>query len=346
MWPRPAMKMSEKKISLVIVTTHFGTNFSGGSTATCEIFSRFQNEFETIYVVGTELGEHPLQKIIFKKYRNWAQAIFLLLAFRNGLFGSERFVFYGDFYNAFFLAILGLDFYFTYHDNWPEAAKINLTAKLNSVFYINIYHFIFKNAKLIFTVSEKKYHYVKKFTNKVQLVYNGFNHQKESDIEVDDPHKYKILMVGNIDKRKYKLALKLFSLIGTKVNLHVDIYGHMIDRNLANKLSAFDFVTLKGFEKNISFGGYQLLLHTSIIENLPLVFCESIYHQIPILAFDVGGAHELIGNFNGALIAPYDVDAMHAQLLKMEKTKPSIDKSVLKNRSWQIAAKRYKEFIL
>ena len=86
MWPRPAMKMSEKKISLVIVTTHFGTNFSGGSTATCEIFSRFQNEFETIYVVGTELGEHPLQKIIFKKYRNWAQAIFFVTGFSQWAF--------------------------------------------------------------------------------------------------------------------------------------------------------------------------------------------------------------------------------------------------------------------
>ncbi len=346
MWPRPVMKMSETKTSLVIVTTHFGTNFSGGSTATCEIFSRVQYEFESIYVVGTELGEHPFQKIIFKKYSNWVQAFLLLLAFRKGRFGNERFVFYGDFYNTFFLALLRLDFYFTYHDNWPEAAKINLKSKINSIFYTNVYHFIFKNAKLVFAVSEKKYHYVKKFTSKVQLVYNGFNHQRESNTKAGDPDRPEILMVGNIDKRKYKIALKLFSLIAAKGNLHVDIYGHIIDKNLADKLAAFDFVTLKGFKQNIPFGRYQLLLHTSIIENLPLVFCESIYHQTPIITFDVGGAHELIGNANGALIPPYDVNMMHTNLLKMIKIRPTIDKSVLDNKSWEIAANRYKESIL
>jgi glycosyltransferase involved in cell wall biosynthesis len=338
--------MNEAKTSLVIVTTHFGSNFSGGSTATCEIFSRLQHEFETIYVVGTELGEYPFQKIIFKKYRNWVHAIFLLLAFRKGRFGNERFVFYGDFYNSFLLALLGLNFYFTYHDNWPEAANINLRAKVNSVFYINVYHFIFKRAKIIFTVSEKKYHYIKKFTNKTQLIYNGFNHQKENSLNKEDSLKYEVLMVGNIDKRKYKIALKLFSLFNAKGNLKIDIYGHIINQKLADKLAAFEFVALKGFKKNIPFGKYQLLLHTSITENLPLVFCESIYHRTPILSFDVGGAYELIGSANGSLIAPYDVNAMHEQLLKMAKTTPTIDKSVLGNRSWEIAAKRYKKFIL
>ena len=63
---------------LVILTTHFGTNFSGGSTATCEIFSRLEDEFSEVIVVGTELGEHPFRQLQFLPYQNWIEAILIL----------------------------------------------------------------------------------------------------------------------------------------------------------------------------------------------------------------------------------------------------------------------------
>ncbi|MEM1137563.1 MAG: hypothetical protein AAGI07_17110, partial [Bacteroidota bacterium] len=63
---------------LVILTTHFGTNFSGGSTATCEIFSRIEDEFKEIIVVGTQLGAHPFTSLKFFKYKSWLQALLIL----------------------------------------------------------------------------------------------------------------------------------------------------------------------------------------------------------------------------------------------------------------------------
>lgn len=328
---------------LVILTTHFGTNFSGGSTATCEIFSRIENEFSEIIVVGTQLGKHPFSSIQFLRYQNWLQALVILNRLK-----SKKAIFYGDFYNAFLFIVLNIPFFFTYHDNWPEQSKVSFKNKLLALFYVPVYISIFKKAKLVFTVSEFKYQYIRQFSRKVELVYNGFNHKRDpGGIEIVP--KKSVLMVGNVDSRKYKLALELFQLLKEKKQeVTIDIYGNVNDDELAQKLQSFQFVELKGYHIEVPYQNYRLLLHTSIIENLPIVFCEAIYYKIPIIAFDVGGSNELIvDSVNGLLVKHYDIQKMAAALYKLltGQIDIKIDKAVLKKRSWKYAAQKYSEHI-
>jgi glycosyltransferase involved in cell wall biosynthesis len=327
------------KTSLIILTTHFGTNFSGGSTATCEIFSRLENKFTKIIVVGTELGNHPFNNLEFHKYKNWCHAIKILKSFKR----MDTSIFYGDFYNSFLFILAKIQFYFTYHDNWPELENQGVSNSIQSLFYTNIYRKIYKKARLTITVSKFKLHFIRKYTNKAELIYNGFN-QEISDMTTNSNFVgKKIIMVGNIDKRKYAFALKLFEKITVDNEMLIDIYGNITDSKMANQLNAYTFVNLKGFVELIPYGSYKFLLHTSAMENLPIVFCEAIHNNLPVIAFDVGGSDEIIDKNNGVLIPPYD-------LSKMEKTiadvmngsinlQPSLD--LLEKHSWENASREY-----
>lgn len=330
------------KKKLVIVTTHFGTNFSGGSTATCEIFQPMESEFDGVHVIGTELGAHDFGNLNFLKYNNWYQLRSIVKKF-----DTESTIFYGDFYNSIVLAILKIPFYFTYHDNWPELERFGFKNRLQSVLYTSAYIQIFQRALKVFTVSDFKLNFVRRYANQSILIRNGFKHHnkssKQKNIDV------KILMVGNIDSRKYKLAIPLLSKISRHSELKVDVFGNVVDRSIANKLQSYSFVNLQGYSNEIPFKDYTLLLHTSAMENLPMVVCEAIENQIPVIAFDVGGISEVINTQNGVLIDPYDLKSMTEKVLDVVNNRIGFtfnDNSILKEYSWKEASRKYKNQIL
>lgn len=325
---------------LVILTTHFGTNFSGGSTATCEIFSRIQDEFVRVVVVGTQLGKHPFKKLEFMRYRNWLHAIRLLKRL-----SGEPSVFYGDFYNAFLFGRARLPFYFTYHDNWPEMARLNFRSRLRSLFYIRAYKSVFRKAEFVFLVSEAKQSFIKPCTTRYEVVKNGFTRYNQATVK-EGPKQ--IMMVGSVDQRKFELAVKLFERLPKDFSTPIHIYGHIKDQKIADQLDQFAFVSLKGFHDQVPYAQYSLLLHTSFMENLPLVFCEALDQDLPVLAFDVGGSREIVTEHNGKLTAAYDLDEMLAALQDFLAGKLvfSLDKEVLQKHSWEKSAIRYGQMLL
>lgn len=330
------------KKQLVILTTHFGTNFSGGSTATCEIFSRLESQFEQVVVVGTQIGDHPFKSIRFIKYTNWFEAVKIIKEL------NREALFYGDFYNAFLFILARVPFYFTYHDNWPELGREGLFNRLRSLFYTNIYNTIFKRAKGTITVSQFKLNYINQYTTRATLVYNGFNGEDQLKRGHSASHGKKIVMVGNIDNRKYGLALKLFKQLSLGSDMSIDIYGNIIDLKLAENLAKFPFVNIKGFMKDIPYYSYDLLLHTSIMENLPIVFCEAVYTGVPVLAFDVGGSNEIIDKNSGLLIPPYDLNLMENRLKHMlvDSKKMQPNDELLNRHSWNSASKNYLDLFI
>jgi glycosyltransferase involved in cell wall biosynthesis len=319
---------------LVIVTTHFGTNFSGGSLATCEIFSRIPEL--KITVIGTQLGQHPFKNLTFHRYRHYGQALKWIVHYKK-----MKSVFYGDFYNAFLLRLAGVPFYFTYHDNWPGLRVTGLNNWWTSQLYIQTYQYIFRKAIKVISVSDFQTVFIKKATARFEVIRNGFSRNNYAN----SGQRKGVLMVGNIDQRKYGLALKLFETL-PKSFMPVDIYGNINDNSLGKRLQIFPFVTLKGFQHEIPFNRYQLLLHTSQMENLPLVFGEALYHRTPVLAFDVGGNREIVFPPFGALIEPYRMDALKHQLQMMIRSKEIPPEAThLKDYSWDSAALAYQQIL-
>lgn len=52
----------------------------------------------------------------------------------------------------------------------------------------------------------------------------------------------------------------------------------------------------------------------SIAENFPNTICESLLCGTPVVAFNVGGIPELINEFNGKLVEPFDVDKLYSAI--------------------------------
>jgi glycosyltransferase involved in cell wall biosynthesis len=337
------MKMESTSFKkLVILTTHFGTNYSGGSTATHEIFFNLQNKFEKIIVICREIGNHQFFNIRPLVYRNSWHAFRLLKSINN-----DGTLFYGDFYNSIWYVWTKKNFCFTYHDNWPEMIRVSKKDILRSLFYLPVYQTIFRNASKVIVVSEYKKEYVSSFSSRVYLVRNGFNKRQIIDGRNQSPTN-RILMVGNIERRKYKLACLLFRKFDVNFHADIHIYGNILDKNLAEHLDSFRFVRLMKYQEFVPYENYQLFLHTSMIENLPLAICESLYFSVPVVAFDVGGISEVVNETNGILIQPFDLKKMHSSVHQIigRNSTFSFKKNDLSDFDWKVATKKYAEIIL
>ncbi len=323
------------KPKLVILTTNFGTNFSGGSRATCEVFSRIQDQFEKITVLGTVIGDHRFQNLEFIKVNHWLNTYQAIKKLEDDLT-----IFYGDFYNSFLLGVAQVPFIFTYHDNWPELAKLNIKSRFQSLFYNTAYYYIFRKAKVLITVSDFKKKTLEKYAEKVYLIPNGFDSSAQYTTEVTQA-RGQVLMVGNIDDRKYALALKLFGHIKERDPISIDIYGHIVNKNLAKNLSKYPFVSLKGFVEHIPYASYKLLLHTSFSESFGLIFYEAIYNRVPVLTFNVGGAPEIISKENGRMVQAYNIETMYDVLKKMTLNPFQANRETVSSFSWENTSSTY-----
>ena len=323
--------------NLVILTTHFGMNFSGGSTATHEIFKRLEDEFDQIVVICNKIGDHRFKKAEFRLFSNIWEAYKILRSISN-----RDIIYYGDFYNSVLFVWAKKKFYFTYHDNWPEMKNTSSYDYIKSIFYIPAYKAILRSAEKVIAVSKYKKRFIEKFNSGVKVVYNGYNVSEDKD-KNQFREKNKIIMVGNIDRRKYHIARRLFKSIDPDFKGEIDIYGHLINKDLAEKLNSFSFVNIKGFVPSIPYRSYNCLLHTSIIENLPIALCEAIIHHLPVVAFDVGGISEVVNPSNGILVPPFDVTRMKHSIdsILSGKQEFSFSNNDLANFNWDIAAREY-----
>ena len=100
-----------------------------------------------------------------------------------------------------------------------------------------------------------------------------------------------ILMVGNVDSRKYNNLLKLLD--NKKYSKYVFvIYGKIIDKNIAFKLSKYSNIVLKGMVSRIPYEEFAIHFSCSKAENLPLSLFEAlknnllcIYPKLPNYSF-------------------------------------------------------------
>jgi glycosyltransferase involved in cell wall biosynthesis len=152
-------------------------------------------------------------------------------------------------------------------------------------------------------------------------------------------------MVGNIDKRKYNLAIPLFKKLGTDFASEIHIYGNILNKKMAERLDSFGFVRLMGFKESVPYWEYQCLLHTSIIENLPISICESLFHTVPVIAFDVGGINEVVNDSNGILIKPFELNNMRLSInqIVQRKIQFSFSDNDLIEYDWKLASSQYAE---
>lgn len=332
----------KSKRNIVFYGAKFGLEFSGGCIATCRIFEQIQHHFEIVIVISNELGTHHINNLKHISCASIEAAVPIIQSLE-----PDNTVFYGDFYDAIAFVKAKVPFYFTYHDNWPEQRLLNAEEEGKADYFISIYKQIFEAAIEVFTVSEYKSTFIRQFTSKISLVRNGLNHP----IQIEnyrafskEQGKLKVLMTGNVDRRKYEKAIALFDeLSKIDVSLEIDIYGWQHDKEISNLLGQHKFVQLKGYQPSIEFEDYHVYLSTSFIENLSISVVEALKNYLPVVCFDVGGLGEVVNEKNGALIPAFHIGEMAKAIHDIYQGHISFEfnQTDLSDFDWKVAGERF-----
>jgi glycosyltransferase involved in cell wall biosynthesis len=344
--------INKKNRNLVILTKKFGYNFTGATVATHELLKYWTKEFNDITIITREVGKYD-NNLNFRLLE--AKSTLQIMDILKKTKDLDA-VYYSDDHMGYLMKLCGIKYYHTYHGNWPDARRASIDFYLKSLFFIPAYKLTLKNAELVINVSYYMEKYTRKFNKHTTVIRNGLgqriNCTSTNSIEFikevnGNNKKLNILMIGGIDKRKYKLALELFGLIADKElsgRINIDIYGGTQDKNIGSALSGYDFINLKGHVSKIELNKYDVFLNTSTIENLSISVCEAIANKVPVICFNVGGLGEVVKNaINGFLVPNGDI---HEMEIKIENiiTKGHtfvFNDNLLFNYKWESAATEY-----
>lgn len=117
-----------------------------------------------------------------------------------------------------------------------------------------------------------------------------------------------------------------------------------------------DLVKQKGLQQYVTFYGFRndamlfmrnadVLLLPSIIEGLPGVLLEAFYCKTPVVAYDVGGIHEVVINDNtGRLVKKGNEEAFVNMVTEALADTPA-NKQMIQN-AWQLVTKNYLNTII
>jgi len=331
---------------LIIFSDNFGTSFSGGCTATANFTRYWKDTFKKIHVVCKQTDGFLRDEIVVWLYNDQGSLEKILSDL-----AVKQTIGYGDFHTSVQFIQHNIPFYFTYHDNYPEMQNLD-TLNSEAEIMLEDYANVFSRAQYVFSVSAYKLDYIKRYTDKCGIVRNGISQPitKRKRLELVRDGRLKILMAGNISNRKYRYAIDLFDLIveSGEIDIEVDIFGCQQDMDLLNHLSQYEFVKVAPFQGVISYDKYHIYLSTSTMENLSLSVVDSIMNCTPVLAFDVGGLHEVVNENNGVLISPYSVEEMLIALKEMQKSISyfNFDQGKLREFDWEKSANSMTEIML
>lgn len=324
---------------LAILTKNYGYNFTGATMATQQFVKRWSQKFSEVVVYTLHEGERFTQNNI--QVKTFSQMPILVAALRKAEMGKNDTIYYSDDHFGFLLGLLGKRYFHTYHGNWPDAAQISLEFRLKSFYFLPLYYLTLKYASHVINVS----YYMKRFTDTINkkstVIRNGM------DFKILDHKVQKVpdtcLMVGNVDQRKYKYCIALAKILqAKKSNIKIDVYGKILDHNVADELDKFENIKLMGMVRNIPYQAYGAFLNLSVIENLSISVCEAIANHVPVICFDVGGLGEVVQDgVTGYLVTDKDVNQVYTALDKVLKKPIKVDDSILSDFNWNCSAAKY-----
>lgn len=324
---------------LVILTKNYGYNFTGATMATQQFVKRWSQTFSEVVIYTLHEGERFKQDNI--RIKTFSQMPFLVATLWKAENQQDDTIYYSDDHFGFLLGMLGKKYFHTYHGNWPDAAQISFAFRLKSFYFLPLYYITLKNAAYIINVS----YYMKKFTDTINQKSTVIRNGMDFKIVEQGMQKYpnSCLMVGNVDKRKYKYCLDLAQVLKKhKSNIKIDIYGKILDHEVAEQLKKFSNIRLMGMVRNVPYQSYDAFLNLSVIENLSISVCEAIANHVPVICFDVGGLGEVVKNGGtGYVIPDKNIEDVYSAIIDIKKNPIAVDDSVLKDFNWDWSADKY-----
>lgn len=331
---------------IVLLTKNYGKNVTGATLATHTFihFWALNSKVNEIIVLAQHVFDHDEAEKIHVVHYHFQRDISSLITHYN----TADTIFYSDDHYGSFLADARVTYIHTYHGNWPDARWISIEYFFKSFYFIHEYSKAIKHASVVVNVSE----YMKRFTDiynkKSVLIHNGIDESKIAHLPAkrENRKQPKCLMLGNIDARKYGLLPKLLDKIEKNcLNIHIDIYGRIVNERLARKLQSYKSVSVLGFVpfSSIDISSYSFLLSMSTKENLPISIVEILKSHLPVLAIPAGGIPEVINENCGILLDPGDMkkNLMSIRAVLNGDVNFSFNNKILDDFSWEKSSLEY-----
>lgn len=326
-------------MNLIIITKKFGNNYTGATIATQNLIRNWILFFENIEVFCIDLGNY--QKFSNLKVHHCKNQKEMINNIRR--IKDCNTIFYSDDHLGYILDREGKKYYHTYHGNWPDARKINFDFYIKSFYFIHMYKKTISGATNVINVSDYMSKFTNKYNTKCVTIRNGIRRNKQLQNNDCIKNSKKCMLIGNIDNRKYKKAIpvlkKVFSI---DKEIVFDIYGNIDNNNLAKKLLKIGNVNLNGYVKDIPYQNYNVMICTSIIENLPLSICECLVNDVPVISFNVGGISEVVKDkVNGFLVDKFDISEMSEIIIDFFRKNKKMRNINLDDFDWEKSSKKY-----
>lgn len=324
-------------MKLVVLTRQFGM-YTGATVSTIELLKRIKDKFARVVVVTMRTDGTQVAGVEFKivsKSRDLKTTVQQLVA------GDPEWVGYSDDHFGWMLADANVPYIHTYHGNWPDVKYQSGQMFLKSFFFIPMYKKTIRKAAVTVNVS----HYMEKrfsgqYAQRSTVIYNGV--KQTGDQAKKQPEHDRLMMVGNVDKRKYGYAVAVFKQVDPTRMPPVDIYGKIVDEKIATELRQYPFVHLQGQVDRIEFSQYTKFLCTSASENLPVSIVEALLQRVPVISFDVGGIKEVVTPTRGRVVARGDLTAFE-QALFANDTYSFAGDDLADTFNWDNSARKYYE---
>lgn len=333
-------------MKLLILTKRFGQTYTGATKSTYKLAEHWSNKGHEVCVLAKEVDDSELVKFNVEK---WTSKIDLMKKISQH--NNPNVIGYSDDHLGFFLGLKGIRYTHTYHGNWPDAMYLNgAMGFIKGMWFIPQYAGTFLLADNVVNVSRYMYRFTRRFSKKLLILRNGLDRpvKKMFGQTTIRNNKFKIVMVGGVDYRKFgKLHDLVDQLKEKNVDFEIDVFGSIHDKDIVKSFDQELNVIFKGFSHNLNYGQYDAFLSTSATENLSIATVEAIANNVPVFAFNVGGTNEVVKMPNNGMLAKRgDVGelAKYIENFVNGKTIFNIDTdSVIQEFSWETTGNAYLE---
>lgn len=300
-------------MKICVLTENYGKGYTGAMTSTYELINRWVKSNIKVEVLTLNIVGSTNENIKLKRFNN---IIKLFNFIRRNNF--EGFVGYSDDHFGFLFKLLRIPYVHTYHGNWPSALLHNGVFNfLKGLILIPLYILTIHYANYVGSVSKHALKFISKYNNNFGIIHNGVDIEKlYLQDQINLRNNIKIVMVGNVDKRKFLMLVKILKDIPLKVlkKLHIYIFGKIDNKNIYRSLKVFHIHFL-GFRSDIPYSNFDIYLSTSLMENLSIAAVEAISSGVPVITFNIGGMNEIIKQDRTGIIVPSYGTHLMAKLL-------------------------------
>ena len=178
----------------------------------------------------------------------------------------------------------------------------------------------------VLTNDDKKRLEIYGYKGNIHLIPN-FLYYKRSSIHILNNKRKFIVLFGGRPAIYHKGIDLLVDIINKVIDKNKEVLFHIFGsgedgqelvENLAKRypenVKYLGFVPNKNLEKE--YKNSSLYIMTSRIEAFPLVILEAQAHGLPVIAFDIKGPRDIIRNFSGSIIKPFDTSAFSDEILR------------------------------